>query len=204
MEFAQSNFSRVQPPKTVSNSKSSRPSDVTTNNRKKLCEQIKQSADHVLKDTWVLWGHLPHDTDWTIKSYIKIMEFNTLENMIALYRNIPEAMVKNCMLFLMRKNIMPIWEDKKNKNGGCFSFKVTNKSVPKIWKQMSYVLAGNTLTKDAKFANNINGITISPKKSFCIMKIWVSNTLVQHPRKLVLVKGLNQNGCIFKKHKPEY
>ena len=75
MEFAQSNFSRVQPPKTVSNSNSSRASDVTTNNRKKICEQIKQSADHVLKDTWVLWGHLPHDTDWTINSHWQQIPF---------------------------------------------------------------------------------------------------------------------------------
>ena len=159
---------------------------------------------HSLSDKWVFWAHLPHDTDWTMKSYIKIVELNTLEEMIALYKCLPEKMIKNCMLFFMRKNIKPIWEDPKNKEGGCFSFKVNNKKVAQIWKQMSFVLAGNTLANDLKFAKNINGITISPKKSFCIMKLWVSNTNVQHTRKLTLVKGLNQNGCIFKKHKPEY
>ena len=25
---------------------------------------------HLLSDKWVLWAHLPHDTDWTLKSYI--------------------------------------------------------------------------------------------------------------------------------------
>ena len=24
---------------------------------------------HILFDKWVLWAHLPHDTDWSIKSY---------------------------------------------------------------------------------------------------------------------------------------
>lgn len=203
MELAQSDFSivpSVSAPKCVNPSISSN----SISARKKMCDEIKNSGEHVLTDHWVLWAHLPHDTDWTIKSYIKIMEFDSLEKMIALYRNLPEKMIKNCMLFLMRKNIMPIWEDPKNKSGGCFSFKVGNKNVAKIWKQMSYVLAGNTLTNDLKFSQNINGITISPKKSFCIMKIWVANTLVQHTRKLILVKGLNQNGCLFKKHKPEY
>ena len=31
---------------------------------------------HTLNDTWTVWAHLPHDTDWTLKSYINIVEFN--------------------------------------------------------------------------------------------------------------------------------
>ena len=30
-----------------------------------------------LFDKWVLWAHLPHDTDWSIKSYKPIMEIIT-------------------------------------------------------------------------------------------------------------------------------
>ena len=202
MEFAQGDFSIVQGFKSPISNPSTQKKNVSS--RKKLCDEIKNSGEHVLLDQWVLWAHLPHDTDWTMKSYIKIAELRTLEEMIALYKCLPEKMIKNCMLFLMRKNIKPIWEDPKNKEGGCFSFKVNNKKVTQIWKQMSYVLAGNSLTDDLKFGKNINGITISPKKSFCIMKLWVANTHIQHTRKLILVKDLNQNGCIFKKHKPEY
>ena len=82
---------------------------------------------HKLKDTWILWGHLPHDTDWSEKSYVKIKECNTVETVLALYENLPDNMIKNCMLFLMRKGIKPMWEDTKNKEGGCFSYKVSNK-----------------------------------------------------------------------------
>ncbi len=28
---------------------------------------------HLLYDKWVLWAHLPHDTDWSVKSYDKMM-----------------------------------------------------------------------------------------------------------------------------------
>ena len=28
---------------------------------------------HPLSDTWTLWGHLPHDTDWSRKSYKNIL-----------------------------------------------------------------------------------------------------------------------------------
>ena len=31
-----------------------------------------------LYDKWVLWVHLPHDTNWSLKSYKKIMEINTI------------------------------------------------------------------------------------------------------------------------------
>ena len=55
-----------------------------------------------------------------------------MEEVIALYNSIPPAMVKNCMLFLMRQNIKPMWEDPNNKQGGCFSFKVGNKNVPDV------------------------------------------------------------------------
>jgi len=62
-----------------------------------------------LYDKWVLWAHLPHDTDWSIKSYKKIMTLSSVEEAVSLYRIIPEKLVNNCMLFLMREGISPTW-----------------------------------------------------------------------------------------------
>ena len=157
-----------------------------------------------LCDKWVLWAHLPHDTDWSLKSYIQLMQVESMEEVISLYNSIPPAMVKNCMLFLMRQNIKPMWEDPNNKQGGCFSFKVGNKNVPDVWKSVSYLLTGETLSKEKNFQDNITGITISPKKSFCILKIWMKNLEYQNPRVINEVKGLQIGGCLFKKHKPNY
>ena len=34
-----------------------------------LDEKSSESNNlHKLSDTWILWAHLPHDTDWSIKS----------------------------------------------------------------------------------------------------------------------------------------
>ena len=162
------------------------------------------AATNPLYDKWVLWAHLPHDTDWSIKSYKKIMTLTTVEETCSLYRIVPEKLVKNCMLFLMREGISPTWEDPKNRQGGCFSFKVTNKSVFSTWKNLSYVLVGETLSNNHKMLSNINGITISPKRAFCIVKIWLASCTVQSPDKLTEVPGLSTHGCIFKRHKPEY
>jgi len=157
-----------------------------------------------LYDNWTLWAHLPHDTDWTVKSYKPILTFDTIEEAISLCETLPEKMIKNCMLFLMRKGIQPTWEDVKNRNGGCFSYKVSNKIVANAWKNLSYTLVGETLTNDIRLRPTINGITISPKKNFCIIKIWCSTCDYQNPGLIVDVDQLTSHGCLFKKHMPEY
>jgi len=164
----------------------------------------EQTIYHTLSDKWVLWAHLPHDTDWTLKSYINIVEFETAEQVIAVINTIPATMIKNCMLFIMKQGINPTWEDEKNSKGGCFSFKIMNKQVCSVWNDLLKVVTGNTISIDDTFVSNVNGITISPKKSFCIMKIWMSGTDQQNPKNIIPIDGLNSHGCLFKKHNPEY
>ena len=169
-----------------------------------IMESPSATEQHPLYDKWVLWAHLPHDTDWSVKSYIKIMVVKTMEEVISLLNSVPALMVKNCMLFFMRNGVNPTWEDPKNCDGGCFSFKVLNKNVASVWKDLSYVLAGETVSNDHKFQQEVTGITISPKKSFCILKIWMSGMGYQNPRVIAEINGLDIKGCLFKKHKPNY
>lgn len=160
---------------------------------------------HLLSDKWCLWAHLPHDTDWSINSYKKICTLTTVEETIAVTETLPDILVKNCMLFLMRDGIKPIWEDPKNRSGGCFSYKVSNKQVYTVWKELSYVLVGDSISKQSSFVANVTGITISPKKNFCIIKIWMSNCSCQNPTIITTdVKDLTSQGSLFKKHVPEY
>ena len=159
---------------------------------------------HDLSDAWILWAHLPHDTDWSLKSYMKIYEFNTVEQAITITETLPPVLVTNCMLFLMRKGINPIWEDERNRNGGCFSYKIPNKDVPDAWKQLSYSLLGETMSDDKKLLPHINGITISPKKNFCIIKVWLANCSFQDAAVIREVHGITSHGCLFKRHVPEY
>jgi hypothetical protein len=105
----------------------------------------------------------------------------------------------------MREGIKPTWEDPRNRNGGCFSYKVVNKNVHKVWKDLTYVLVGGAISKLPEFVNSVTGITISPKKNFCIVKIWLANCANQNPTVVTNdVKGIIPQGCLFKKHIPEY
>ena len=160
---------------------------------------------HQLKDKWTLWAHLPHNTDWSIKSYINIYTFTSVEETIAVTETLPPVLVENCMLFLMKEGIKPTWEDPQNRNGGCFSYKVSNKNVAKVWKDLTYVVVGRSISNQITYVNKVTGITISPKKNFCIIKIWMSDCSNQNPNVVTSdLKGLTSQGCLFKKHNPEY
>ena len=155
---------------------------------------------HNLNDTWVLWFHNPVDCNWGIDSYKKITEISTVEDFWKLNEVINEDHVINSMLFFMRDGINPMWEDKKNIDGGCFSYKISNKFVVNAWTNLSYTLIGYSLSKNKKFEDNITGITISPKKNFCVIKIWASSCEFKDPNLISKIDNLSNEDCIFRKH----
>ena len=163
------------------------------------------SSTHKLNTRWNLWAHLPQDSDWSVKSYKLIYNLKTLEDAIVMTETTPDPLIKACMLFVMKDGIAPMWEDPKNRNGGCFSYKVSNKNVCEVWRELNYVLVGDTISNNSSFVNCVTGITISPKKNFCIIKVWMTNCDYQNPTTVTSdVKGLIPQGCLFKKHTPEY
>lgn len=175
-------------------------SKIMTTDTSRIVEEYNK-----LSDKWTLWAHLPHDIDWSMKSYNKIFTVSTVEEAIAITETLPPILVQNCMLFWMRDGIKPTWEDQKNRNGGCFSYKVVNKSVYDSWKELTYSTLGNTISKQMSFVDKVTGITISPKKNFCIIKIWMADCTNQNPAVVTNeIKGIVSQGCIFKKHAPEY
>ena len=138
-------------------------------------QELQTSVSRKLNDNWNMYYHLPDDKQWDLDSYKYIAHnIETLEEIISINEKIPEKIVKHCMLFVMRKGITPMWEDKRNRLGGCFSYKVVNKLVYDVWKMLCYSLCGETLCKDVSKTHLINGITISsnahvPSGTLCIV-----------------------------------
>lgn len=181
------------------------PMDPATTIENDKSSEIYTAKFHPLTTSWTIWAHLPHDTNWHISSYIPISNMNTVEETLAVTETLPHILVENCMLFIMKTGIKPIWEDPKNRDGGCFSYKVINKNVYSVWKDLTYALVGGSISSQQGFVNCVTGITISPKKNFCIIKIWMTDCKNQNPAIVTSdIKGLTHQGCIFKKHNPEY
>jgi len=162
---------------------------------------------NVLSENWTLWSHLPHpyETDWSINGYKTISDLVTVEETVGLCKSIPPSLIQTSMLYLTKKHVKPLWEDTNNRHGGCFSYQIPNTVVAELWSRLSYALVGNTLSSNKACMATINGISVSPKKKFCIIKIWLSGCEFQDPTIITnAIPGLVPQGCLFKKHTPEY
>ena len=130
---------------------------------------LNDENQNLLNDGWTFWYHDPDEVDWSLNSYQKVFSFNTVETFWSLHKILKNEMLSSGMFFIMKNQIYPTWEDINNKNGGCWSFKILKKDAYKIWIQLAiYMISGN-ISPDIDL---INGISISPKKGFCIIKIW--------------------------------
>lgn len=151
--------------------------------------------EYKFTSSWNFYIHLQNVDDWSFSSYHNIHSLTTPEQAILLNEEINFELMKKTMLFVMKDNIKPMWEDNLNKNGGGFSFKVHNKHIEQVWKKLFFMLLGGSLS-----SKPINGISLSPKKSFCIIKVWMKDCSFMNPDILANIEHMDKTGCIFKKH----
>ena len=121
-----------------------------------------------LKNKWTVWIHDLYDKNWNLKSYKKLYTFDTIEDFWTFYKNID--CFNKYMYFLMKNDILPIWENESNINGGAFSYITPKNNSKNSWINLSMKLIGETLTMDNM--DQINGASFSPKANICIIKIW--------------------------------
>lgn len=134
-----------------------------------------------LNDRWCLYFHDPYDEKWDVTSYKELHSISTaqeLVNLCAAFRNL----WSRGMFFLMREHIGPMWEDENNKDGGCLSYKIMKSDVPDAWFQLACKVLGETIVDANRRVDDFDkvcGISISPKKNYCILRIWISTPDVQ-------------------------
>ena len=127
-----------------------------------------------LNDCWGVYFHDPDDNDWSEKSYILLGTLSSVEDWQAADVSFKDLWQKG-MFFLMREHIKPLWEDDHNKNGGCLSFKVNKPDAGPFWYKLGALALGDSLLKDEAHAGKICGVSISPKRNYCILRMWVSD-----------------------------
>ena len=127
---------------------------------------------YLLNHTYTLWYHSSKTDSWTIESYKKLNNFNDMESFWKIFNNL--SLQENDMLFLMKDDILPIWEDKNNRKGKCISCKIKNKHNSKLWTKLCMYYIGYILTNDINDMKLVNGISITIRKYHSIVKLWVS------------------------------
>jgi hypothetical protein len=77
----------------------------------------------------------------------------------------------------MKNEIFPKWDDSSNNDKYVFiSIKIIKENVGVFMENLLLKLVAESLSETDN--DNISGLSISPKKNFCICKIWIKSSKV--------------------------
>lgn len=156
-----------------------------------------------LKNTYTLWSHDIYEKNWDIAGYKKICDIDNVAYFWQFINNLDKLKFRNHHFFLMKKKINPTWEDENNRNGGICSFKVQIFNCLKLYEDLCVYMVNNILCDKE---DDINGISISPKNTFAIIKVWnkdSNNDISQLVNKKITEKYENLP-LRYTKNAPEY
>lgn len=129
-----------------------------------------------LDNRFTLWYHYDKK-NWNISGYKKILIIDNTKILWQIINNWHIFANADKHFFIMKGNIKPIWEDNENINGGCWSFKVKESYLHKIFELIFTSFVSNNILKNNNNNDSINGISICKKKNnFFIIKIWNKNS----------------------------
>ena len=156
-------------------------------------------SEHILNNKFRLYFHDPLSYNWTIQSYINILDINTIEDYWSINALLRDHLHLG-MFFLMRDKISPLWNETDNNYS--FSMKVLKNESLWYWNYLnSRLLSENFLnTEYQNYWNTLNGISISPKKNFCIIKIWLTEVLDEDIRKVYKIPDKYNGDIVIKKY----
>jgi len=154
---------------------------------------------HILNNKFILYFHDLLSYNWTLQSYINIADVGSIEDYWYINSLLREHLHLG-MFFLMRDKISPLWNETNNNYS--FSMKVLKNESLWYWNHMnSLVLSENFInTKYKDKLKTINGLSISPKKNFCIIKIWSTEIINDDIRKVYKIPDKYTGDIVVKKY----
>lgn len=152
-----------------------------------------------LDDTWNIWYHSSKNSSWNNQSYKKILSMENLYDLKFFNDSININHLKTGMFFIMKNNIFPTWEDRENKNGCCISYKIYDNIVRDKFLYLSKIIMSE---KFSVKNNTINGISIVPKKNYCIIKIWLKYNIRKNFKNMIKIpdKDFDNTTALIKKN----
>ena len=152
---------------------------------------------------YTLWCHDINNKNWNISGYKKLVVFNNVSSFWQIINNFSKIGIKFNHFFLMKDDIEPTWEHEENRKGGVCSFKIELNKSPDVFQHLCIHMVCGLLTE--KY-DDINGISMSPKNNWAIIKIWnkdSKNDLSKNLLKDILDK-YSHLGIRYKTNIPEY
>lgn len=137
---------------------------------------------------WTLWYHAPDDSDWSQSSYMQVGTVENPTEFWSLVDGIPRDAWENGMFFFMKKGVRPLWDVPENERGGAWSQKVDASEMYTIFVDvMVYCVTGRLMQTHKE---SLQGVTVSPKGAFHIVKIWNTDARLRDKRQLATTSRL--------------
>jgi hypothetical protein len=164
---------------------------------------VGNGQDIMLNYEYVLWVHSTQNNDWSLAGYKKLCTIKNVSEFWRLFNNIQKLNFKNNNFFLMKSGVNPIWEDEHNRGGGICSLRIEMDHALKVYELLCIFLMCDKLVNDI---DDINGISITPKNNWAILKIWNKNKhnkIDKLLNKSIMEKYKNVS-IQYKENQPEY
>ena len=139
--------------------------------------------------SWTLYFHSPEETKWTLNTFISLGSMKKWEDFWITIDALTTESLSDGMFFMMRDPSPPLWESHHHIRGGCYSFRCQKKDAAETY--LNYIIASMLGSLTGHNENRINGISISPKRGFNIVKVWNIDA-----QKFNSPSNLNSNVCV--------
>jgi hypothetical protein len=159
-------------------------------------ESIMTLSSAIPTGSWTLYFHSPEETKWTLNTFINLGSMKTWFQFWSIMDALQTDSFSDGMFFLMRDPSPPLWESHHHIRGGCYSFRCQKKDASEIY--LNYIIASMLGGLPTHSDNIINGLSISPKRGFNIIKVW--NTDAQQfkqPADLMMISNIRESEIIY-------
>lgn len=128
-----------------------------------------QLSSKIPTGVWTLYFHSPAEKRWSIDTFHKLGAVSTWAEFWALVNALEEPKWSRGMFFWMQGTVPPLWENFQNIKGGSYSMCIGEADSIDIFHRYTI---GCMLKVVTSGEDTVQGITISPKKGFHVIKIW--------------------------------
>ena len=125
--------------------------------------------------SWTLYWHSSEGRDWSLPSFKSFGKMTTWREFYTVAQSLGIDSLSDGMFFLMRDPIPPLWENHQNVYGGAYSFRILKRDAGEAF--LTYATAAMIRTVMNDEGNIINGLSISPKKTHNIIKVWNTDSV---------------------------
>ncbi len=154
-----------------------------------------ESLDLKMPNKYTVLAHHNDDKNWDLLSYLNITTLYKWSDIPKFFNTLDKAKGESTYadfdIFIMKNDILPLWEDPENRDGGVIcSLKIDAlDEAYEVFKKLAYHMVNNTLLKFSPNTwNYVNGLSFSPRTmehispdAFCvIIKLWFKKNIVSH------------------------